>query len=279
MLFQRLILGSVVLAVTALGQDVNDIVRKALSREVDRQTKLANYTWEQRTTHKTFDSNRKVKETKVRVQEHLVLEGSEYHRLIEVDGQPLPPARVKQEQEKMDAEIARRRAESASARRKRLEHHEENRKEAIRFREEVLQAFDFRLTGEETIAGFPCYRITGEPKRGFSPKTREGKLLLGKIHGTIWVSKAGFDLVRVDAETIAKITFGGFLASLGPGAHIEVQMMRVNDELWHPQSVRLGLNARALWQKMNLEEEISWRNFRKFQTESRIVATGEPDAR
>ena len=100
--------------------------------------------------------------------------------------------------------------------------------------------------------------------------------MLGKIHGAMWVTKSNSDLMKVDATTTDKITFGGFLASLSPGAHIALDMMRVNDVLWHPEFIRVGINARALWKRVNVDVEVAFRNFHKFKTESRLVAADEP---
>ena len=62
---------------------------------------------------------------------------------------------------------------------------------------------------------------------------------------------------------------------MSPGAHIAVEMMRVNDELWHPEWVRVAVNARALVKRFNVEEEVAFRNFHKFKTESRMVVAEE----
>ena len=252
--------------------DANAIVRKALSSEIDRQKRLENYTWEQKTVEKTFDQKGKLQSTKTKVFEYLVLDGSEYERLVEEDGKPLSSDRATKEQRKMDKEIARRRAESPSTRQHRIDEHAKRRQEGIKFREEILRAFTFSITGEEQVKGFACWKILAEPARGFVAQSRQGKMMLGKIRGALWVTKANSDLIKVDAQTTDKITFGGFLASLSPGAHIAFEMMRVNDELWHPEFFRIALNARALVKRMNVEEEIAFRNFHKFKTESKLVA-------
>jgi hypothetical protein len=255
--------------------DPDPIVRKALSSEILRQRKLENYAWEEKTVEKMFDQKGKLQSTRVKVFDNLIIDGSEYRRLIEEDGNPLSADRAVKEQEKMEREIARRRAESPSQHKARLDERAKRRQEAIKFREEILNAFTFSVVGEEAVRGFDCWKIQAEPKRGFVAQSRQGKMLLGKLHGSMWVTKDGSDLVKVDAETIDKITFGGFLASLGSGSHVGVEMMRVNEELWHPQTIRAGVNARALWKRVNVEEEVSYRNFRKFQTESKMVATDE----
>ena len=52
--------------------------------------------------------------------------------------------------------------------------------------------------------------------------------------------------------------------------------MRVNDELWVPKSVALKASARlVLLKKVNVEQEITFSDYRKFQTDSRVVSTGE----
>jgi hypothetical protein len=47
-----------------------------------------------------------------------------------------------------------------------------------------------------------------------------------------------------------------------------------NDELWVPKEVSLKAEARlALLKKVNVEQEITFTDYRKFQTDSRIVST------
>ncbi len=255
--------------------DVNAIVRKSLSSEISSQQRLENYTWEQKTTEKSFDQKGKLQATKIKVFEFLALDGSEYKRLIEEDGKPLTADNARKEQQKMDKEIARRKAESASQRQRRLDTHAKNRQEGIKFREEMLKAFTFKIAGEEQVKGLDCWKIQGEPNKGYVPQSRQGKMFLGKLQGTLWITKSNSDLMKVDAVSIDKITYGGFLASLSPGAHIALEMMRVNDELWHPENIRVSINARALVKRFNMEEEVAFRNFRKFKTESKLVAAEE----
>ena len=259
----------------AAAPDVNALVRKALSSEISRQQRLQNYTWEEKTVEKNFDQKGKSLTTRTKVFENLILDGSEYRRLIEEDNKPLNADRARKEQEKMDREVARRRAESSAQRQRRLDDHAKRRQEGIRFREEVLNAFNFSIAGEESVKSLDCWKIQAEPKRGYAAQSRQGKIFLGKVRGAMWITKSNSDLVKVDVVTTDKITFGGFLASLSPGAHIAVDMMRVNDELWHPESIRVGVNARALLKHFNIEEEIAFRNFRKFKTESKLVAAEE----
>jgi hypothetical protein len=266
--------GVLILGADAGDPKVDDIVRNAISREIGHQRKLANYTWQQKSVVHSLSNSAELRKTETRVTEHFNIDGTSYRKLIERDGKPLSGDEARKEQERMDKEIARRKNESPSERQKRVDRERKEREEEIRFREEVMRAFTFRIEGEEKVNTFTAWRIAGEPRRDFQAKSRDGKML-SKIRGRIWVDKTTGDWLKFDVETLDKITFGGFLASVAPGATITAQQMRVNDELWHPERVRVRINARALWKKIHADAETSFRNFRKFQVESRIVDTAE----
>ena len=251
--------------------DVNDLVRKAIDREVRHRRQLANYTWQERIVERDDDVKKKVQ---TKVYEHFNIDGTSYRKLLEKDGKALTATEARKEQEKMDKEMARRRNESESQRKKRIEAERKELDEAIKFREEVMKAFTFRIEGEEKVNGYNAWRIAGDPRTDFVAKSREGKVL-SKIRGRIWVEKVSNEWLKFDVVTLEKITFGGFIATIAPGATIAAQQMRVNEELWHPEWMRVRLNARALWKKLNAEIEQTYQGFRKFQAESRILEVSE----
>lgn len=262
------------LFIPLLAQDAAQIVRKSMDREIGNQRKLANYTWETTTVTHEMEKSGKTKKTETEVHEHLNIDGTSYRRLVEENGKPLSEEKAKKEKERMDKEIAKRRNESESARRSRLNKEQKEREEAIKFREEVMDAFVFKLEGEETVNGFRCWRVSGEPRPGFKSRTRQGSWL-PKMHGKLWIEKQSYEWLRMEVETIDKIRLLGVVASLNPGTIIQVQQMRVNDELWHPQWAKFKASARALWMSYRGDGETQWRNFRKFQTDSNIVAVEE----
>lgn len=246
--------------------DVREIVKIALDREIHNQRQLTNYTWQEESVVRMDGKVRK------KVREHFYIDGSTYSKLTEKDGRPLPDAEARKEQAKMDKEIAKRRNESPSQREKRLAAERKEVAEGIKFREDVLRAFDFKIEGEDTVSGFKAWRIAGTRRPDFKPKSRDGKML-AKLHGHIWVHQESNEWLKFDVETLEKLSFGAFLASVAPGAHISSQQMRVNDALWHPEWMRVNLQGRALWKKIDFDLEDRYRNFRRFETESRIVET------
>ena len=224
---------------------------------------------------RTYDGSGKVKKTETRVREVLQIDGSRYEKLIEENGKPLSAAKAKREQEKMDKEIAKRREESESAKQKRLREEAKRREEERKLRDEVGAAYQWKLLGEESVNGFSCWKVAAEPKRGFEGSTRLGKMLLPKMRGTLWIDQNTYEWLRVEAQTTDKVTFGGFLASLDQGATFRIVQMRVNNELWAPQKIEARANARALMIRQRGGIELEFRNYRKFTSESRIVASEE----
>jgi hypothetical protein len=194
--------------------------------------------------------------------------------LLEEDGKPLSPARAAKEQQKLDKEMAKRRSESESQRKKRIQQEAKRGEEMRKMREEVQRAFVFRLVGEETVNGAPCWKVEADPKPGFKASSSMGKVL-EKMRGTLWIGHGNYEWLRLEAETLDKVTFGGFLVSVNKGAKFKIIQGRVNDELFAPQRIEASASLRALVTQIRAATELEFRNYRKFSTESRIVSTGE----
>ncbi|BDC51927.1 hypothetical protein F183_A42420 [Bryobacterales bacterium F-183] len=250
----------------AAAPDTKEIVKRAIGREVENHRNLANYTWQTRSVTAVKGSSAKSK-----TYENFNIDGTSYRKLVEKDGKPLSAAEAREEQEKMDREIAKRRAESPSQRNKRINDERKEREEGERFRKEVLEAFNFTLEGEESIGGFTTWRIRADQRAGFKPASREGKFL-SKVQGKIWVDQKSGEWLKFEMETTDKLTWGAFIASIAPGSRIVAQQMRVNDELWHPQWIKVTANARALWKRWDATIDVAYQNFRKFQAESKLIA-------
>jgi hypothetical protein len=67
------------------------------------------------------------------------------------------------------------------------------------------------------------------------------------------------------------------LFRLAEGARFELRQTLVNGEVWLPRYSRVAGSARiALLKKVNLEQEMTFKNFRKFQSDSQIVSVTGP---
>jgi hypothetical protein len=256
-------------------QDVNEIVRRSLERDLRNQRALDDYTYEVKTINRTYAGD-SVKKTETEVEEVLQIDGSRYRRKVEENGKPLTAAEAKREQEKMNREMARRRAESPGQRQKRIQDEAKQRDDMRKMRQDIGAAFDFRLLGEASIQGAKCWKVAADPKRdAVRLRSDMGKRLLPKMRGTLWISQASYEWLRVEAEVLDTIRFGWMLASLSKGSSFQMEQAQVAAGLWHPLRFAARIKARGLVIPFNAGTEVEFRNFRKFATESRMLAGGE----
>ena len=154
---KRFLLLMVVPLAAALGADADpvDIVRRSLSVENENAKRARNYTFLQREEQRQLDGNGQVKSKSVKTWDVTMLEGSAYRRLIERDDHPLPEREEQQEQAKLRKSIEERRHETEAERAKRLADYEKRPGRNRGVLNEIPDAFNFRLRGEESIASRP----------------------------------------------------------------------------------------------------------------------------
>jgi hypothetical protein len=123
------------------------------------------------------------------------------------------------------------------------------------------------------IEGRGAWEIAASPRSGYHGPLRG---ILHSLEGTLWIDKADFIWVKFEAEVLKPFSLGWFLARVGEGTHLSYEMMRVNDDLWVPKDISLKASARlAVLKKVNVDQEITFSEYRKFQTDSRVVSAEE----
>jgi hypothetical protein len=260
-------------APTLLAQQAREIVAKSVELDQSNWQHMKDYTWIARQTDRLLDSKGQVKSQRFEEWETVVIYGEPHRRMLQRNGKPLSAEEQRKEQEKLDAAVTKREHETASQRVRREADFEKEREKDREFLREIPDLFDFRLLGDEKIDGHDVWVISATPKPGAHPKSGDAKPLL-KIQAKVWIDKAEYQWVRLEAETTATISFGLFIARLAPGAHLEFEQTRVNDETWLPKRELVRGSARlGLVKKLAGEEETTWNNYRKFQVNSKVVAT------
>lgn len=254
-------------------QDAREIVRKSVELDQSNWQRMKDYTWIARQTDRVLDPSGQVKSQKTEEWETVVIYGEPHHRMLERNGKPLSSDDQRKEQEKLDQAVAKREGETPAQRARRESQFEDQRQKDREFLREVPDLFDFKLLGDEKIDGHDVWVISATPKPGAQPKRGDAKPLL-KVRAKVWIDKAEYQWVRLEAETTATISFGLFIARLAPGAKLEFEQTRVNDDVWLPKrEVVRGAARLGLVKKLAGEEETTWNNYRKFQVDSKVVAT------
>jgi len=251
--------------------DAHAIVERSLTAG-DENWKIArNYTFLERTEERRLDSAGHVKSKEVKTYDITLLEGSPYERLVERDDHPLAPAEEKKEQEKLEKSIAARMKESPAERQRRIADFEKRRKREQEAMREIGDAFDFKIAGQERVDGREVWILDATPRRGYHPRSRDAKIL-PHVRGRLWIDQQTYNWVKLDAEVIDPVTWGLFLVRLDKGAHVRIDETRVNDEVWLPRWISITASARiGLFKQLRVQQETTYRNFRKFQTDSRMV--------
>ena len=257
------------------GPDAREIVQRSLEANEQNWKIARNYTFLQRTEEHQIDSTGATKSKEIKTFDITLLEGSPYIRLVERDDHPLSPAEEKKEQQKLEKSIAARLKETPAERERRIseyEKHRTRRQEAMR---EVGAAFEFRVLGQERVEGSDTWILQATPRKGYQPKSRDAKIL-PHIRGKLWIDQRSLHWVKLEAEVIDPVSWGLFLVRLDSGARIRFEETRVNDEVWLPRHIWIAASARiGVFKKLRVEEDTTYKNYRKFQTDSRIVANVE----
>jgi hypothetical protein len=251
--------------------DPKEIIRRSI--EIDRRTlELARtYTCQHREVLKHLDKNGNVKSTEIKTYDISFFYGEEYSRLIMIDDKPLNEKEQKKEDEKQEKFLAKYRNQGEEDRGKRQDKAKKERQEGRAFLRDVVNAYDFRIVGEEELEGTDTWVIEATPHPDFKP-TQPHAEMLKKIRGRMWIDKKQYSWVRVEAENFDTISFGLFLVRLHPGSRFNFQQMHLNNEVWLMRRFYVNGGARiALLKNEAIEQEDTFSNYKKFSSSIKIL--------
>ncbi len=256
-------------------EQIRTLIRAVADKDIENDKRSRDYTYIQREEQRNLDGKGRLKSTESKTYDVLVLYGEQVLRLTAKNDQPLSARDAAKQEEKIQKVIEKRRNESEEDRRKRLGKEEKEREDGRRFVREVADAYKFRLIGTEQLDARDTYVIDATPRPGYEPHIKEAKIL-PKFRFRIWIDKAENEWVKLDATCIDTVSFGLFLARLHKGSEIVIETTRVNDEVWLPKHINVKVDARlALLRNFNVEEDIQYRDYKKFRAEAKIVGIGE----
>ena len=256
-------------------EQIKQLIAEAAEKDIENDKRQRNYTYTERQEEHKLDGKGQVKSTETRTSEVMMIYGEQVERLIEKNDKPLSEKEQKKEEEKIQKVIDKRKNETDEERRKRLEKEEKDREHDREFVRDVSDAYNFTFMGIETVGGRDTYLIAAEPRPGFEPHHKDARLL-PKFRFRIWIDAADKEWVKLDAQCIDTVSWGVFLARIHKGSRIDIENTRVNDEVWLPKHVDVRLDARlGLLLGFNLDLDVSYRDYKKFRTDTKIVGMGE----
>jgi hypothetical protein len=251
--------------------DPKEIVRRSVEVDHHNFERAQKYTCTQRQVIKHLDKHGNVKSTEIKTYDINYYYGEFYPRLVQIDDKPLSEKDQKKEDEKLEKFLAKHRKEDEEDRQTRQRKQEKEREEDRAFVRDVVNAYDFRLVGDDQVSGEDTWVIEAVPRKDFQP-TQPHADILKKIKGRIWIEKKEYNWVKVEAEAIDTISFGLFLFRIHPGSRFVLETTHVNNELWALKRLYINGSARiALLKNEIAEQEEVFSNYKKFSTSITIL--------
>lgn len=243
--------------------DAHEIIRRAIEAEQRNGELTRPYGWRQREVEKQLDANGAVRSQEIKTYDISIQYEERYTRLTQKNDKPLDPREQRKEDEKAEKFAAKRRNENPDDRRKRLEQIKKDREEGRGYLRDFLNAYNFQLAGEEQIDGISTWVIDASPRQDFHA-TQPHADILNKLRGRLWIEKAGYHWVRVDAEAADTISIGVVIARIHPGSRARFERTLIDHEVWMPRRFYFNASARVvLLKNAAVEEEIIFSDFKK----------------
>jgi hypothetical protein len=212
------------------------------------------YFYMERNEDRYLDSLGQVKSENVDVTRMILVNGARFEQLMEHNGQ-LPSAT---EQRKSDDDLEKLKHETPEEQTARVRKDQENRS----FLRDLLEAFDFRLIGEEVVGGRPAYVLQATPHPGYHAHGKYGKMF-SKVEGKLWVDKQDFGWVKVDGEVTQSFSIGLFVARVQRGSHIILEQTCVGDAVWVPKRLEVRASARIFFLKsLDMDRILTYSDYR-----------------
>lgn len=201
----------------------------------------------------------------VKIYRTLMLFGSPYRRLIGVDDRPLSKQQDARERSKLKAEATRRSRQSPAGRARRIAKYAQERKQDQSMLLEMAAGFQYKLVGDDKLDGHDVWVLEASPRPGYAPKTRETKVLTS-MRGKLWIDKARYQWVKVEAEVFRPVTYGMFIAKVGPGTKFELEQAPVADNVWMPTHFSTTVRASVLGFSDNSTDDEGYRDYKPNQS-------------
>jgi len=252
-------------------QDPRALMERSMARDQRDEEVARQYTYLETVTEKEWKNGQPSKQ-QIETNEVTILYGQPYRRLVAKDGKPLAAAESRKEQETLDKVAAERAKETPAQRERRVAKYLEERRRQRAFLKEIPDAYTFQMAGETNLGGRAAWIIDATPKAGYEARDSRAKMLT-KFKGRFYVAKQDATLLKLEAEAIDSVSFGLVLARLERGARFVLERNQINNEFWTPVWIKVDFDARlALLKKIRVDVQIAYTDFKKFQSESKVLA-------
>jgi hypothetical protein len=244
--------------------DARNVVVPSVLATERSWAKRDHYTYTERDEDRRLNAVGQVKSESIDVTRMILVNGARFEQLLEHNGQ-LPSVK---EQKRSDEDLEKLKHETPDEKAARLRKDEENRA----FLRDVIEAFDFRLVGEEIVAGRAAYVVRATPHPGYRAHGKYAKMFT-RVEGKLWVDKQDFGWIKVDGEVTQSFSMGLILARVERGSHIIMEQTCVGEAVWVPKKIEIRATARILFLKsLDIRRTLTYTDYR-LSSEDRYSAS------
>ncbi len=244
--------------------DVAEMMHAVEAHQRADELAKKDYIYRSVVTSELNNSHGEVKKREVKVYETFWLQGVPVQKLLSKDGKALTPEELKKEDERIDKEVAKARAEreKKDAQGKQTSPRGDEEVTVSRVLELGQFAKERRVTlnGRDTIV----VEYSGDPKA----KTRNRmEAVIRDLVGTVWVDEEEKTIVKLEGHFVDSFKIGGgLLVNIQKGTSFAMEQRRVNGEVWLPVWFEGRGDARAMLVfNLNGRVRVEDSDFRKFK--------------
>jgi hypothetical protein len=244
--------------------DTRELMKRSIEAGDRNGIRVREYASRSRIEEKQLNADGTVRSEETKTYDAELIDGVRVRRLIAKNDRPLSADEAAKEQTRISRFVASKKQETAAQKSKRLEAREKNREKQKEFNHEILDAFDFRLAGEEMIDGRKNWILEATPHAGYKPKEMQTQML-AHMKGKVWIDQQDNQWTKVDAVATDAVSMGfGLVAKLDQGAHFSFQQMRLDDGVWvmRESGMRAVIHV-ALVKRISIDQLSKFENYRK----------------
>jgi len=243
--------------------DPRELVRRSIERLQDSEDTQRNYEYLIHRDTKEFHSDGKSRKQSATVLRKEFDGQFIVVRLLERDGQPIPEAERRQNEETIRKRLAEFKAKPPEEIKKLRAENRRRSREEDSWLQEAHEALDFKPAVEETIHGRAARVLECSPRSGYQAKNMRARVF-EKMRGRIWIDKTDSELVRADIEVFDTVSIAwGLVGKIGKGTKFFLQRRKVASDAWLLEAQTIKLDARFLLVKsMRTESSVRYSEFR-----------------
>lgn len=137
---------------------------------------------------------------------------------------------------------------------------------------EVLQRFEFKVAGRETLRGRPTLILDFLPAKGKQPERSLKERFINKAGGRIWVDEAEYAVAKAELYLTERVNVLGGLAGMVRKFTCDFERERLEDGVWYARETEWHLEGRELFTRKLVDFHESQTGVGKMPT-AKVAAT------